>query len=230
MISLIESHLRADARYTVSRMPRVVVVSFGALLCALTLIALVAPAARSAPPSAGRGMGSTLTGPLLVATERLDGSPFARTVVYVVRHDAGGAFGLVVNRPGPEVRLAPLLREFGVDDRGVTGRIRVHGGGPVEPGRGLVLHSAEYAIAGTERLAGDVALTTHPTVLADIARGTGPRRYRFLQGYAGWRGGQLEDEIDAGAWITVPSDSDILFDDDYATKWDRATARRRLSI
>jgi putative transcriptional regulator len=67
-------------------------------------------------------------------------------------------------------------------------------------------------------------------VLADIARGTGPRRYRFLQGYAGWRGGQLEDEIDAGAWITVPSDPDILFDDDYATKWDRATARRRLSI
>jgi putative transcriptional regulator len=208
-------------------MPRVVAVPFGALLCALTLIALVAPAARSAQSSAGSG---TLTGQLLAAAEKLDGSPFARTVVYVVRHDAGGAFGLVINRPGPEVRLGPLLREFGLDDRGVTGRIRVHGGGPVEPGRGLVLHTAEYAIAGTERLAGDVALTSHPAVLADIARGTGPRRYRFLQGYAGWRGGQLEGEIDAGAWITVSADLDILFDDDYATKWDRATARRRLSI
>ena len=217
-------------RYTVPRMPRVVAVPCGALLCALALIALVALPARSAPPSAERGMGSTLAGQLLVATDRLQGSPFARTVVYVVRHDASGAFGLVVNRPGPEVPLGPLLREFGLDDRGGIGRIRVHGGGPVEPGRGLVLHSAEYAIAGTERLAGDVALTSHPTVLADIARGTGPRRYRFLQGYAGWRGGQLEDEIDAGAWITVPSDPDILFDDDYATKWDRATARRRLSI
>jgi putative transcriptional regulator len=225
------------SRYTRPRLLRVVAVSFGTLLCALTLIALVALPARSAPPSVQRWMGPplaragrSLAGQLLVATEGLEGSPFARTVVYVVRHDAGGAFGLVINRPGPEVRLAPLLREFGLDDRGVTGRIRVHGGGPVEPGRGLVLHSAEYAIAGTERLAGDVALTSHPVVLADIARGTGPRRYRFLQGYAGWRGGQLEDEIDASAWITVPADPDILFDDDYATKWDRATARRRFSI
>jgi len=219
-------------RYTVPRMPRVVAVPFRALLCALALIALVAPPARSTQSYAGplAQTGQSLAGQLLVATEGLQGSPFARTVVYVVRHDAGGAFGLVINRPGPEVRLAPLLREFGLDDRGVTGRIRVHGGGPVEPGRGLVLHSAEYAIAGTERLVGDVALTAHPAVLADIARGTGPRRYRFLQGYAGWRGGQLEDEIDAGAWITVSADPDILFDDDYATKWDRATARRRLSI
>lgn len=224
-------------RYTVPRMLRVVAVPFRTLLCALALIALVAPAARSTPPNAGprtapalAQTGRSLAGQLLVATEGLQGSPFARTVVYVVRHDAGGAFGLVVNRPGPEVRLAPLLREFGLDDRGVTGRIRVHGGGPVEPGRGLVLHTAEYATAGTEQLGGDVALTSHPAVLADIAHGTGPRRYRFLQGYAGWRGGQLEDEIDAGAWITVPADPDILFDDDYATKWDRATTGQRLSI
>jgi len=67
-------------------------------------------------------------------------------------------------------------------------------------------------------------------VLADIARGTGPRRYRLLHGYAGWRAGQLEGEIDAGAWITASVDADILFDDDYATKWDRAMARRRLTI
>ena len=211
-----------------------VAVPFGALLCALAVVALPV---LSVPASAGRGMGRalvqadrSLAGQFLVATEGMQDPRFARTVVYVVRHDADGAFGLVVNRPGPEVRLAPLLKQFGLDDRGVGGRIRLHYGGPVEPGRGLVLHSAEYAVAGTERLAGDVALTSQPTVLADIARGTGPRRYRFTEGYAGWRGGQLEDEIDAGAWITVPADSDILFDDDYATKWDRATARRRFSI
>ena len=219
-------------------MPRAVAAPFGALLCALALIALLAPPVRSAWPSRARPAtratlaqaDRSLAGQLLVATEGLQDSPFAHTVVYVVRHDADGAFGLVINRPGPEIPLAPLLRQFGLDDRGVSGRIRVHGGGPVEIGRGLVLHSAEYAIAGTERLAGDLALTSHPTVLADIARGTGPRRYRFLQGYAGWRGGQLEDEIRAGAWITAPADTDILFDDDYATKWERATARRRLSI
>ena len=203
-------------------MSRVVAVPFCALLGALVLIALLAPPGSPAP----RG----LAGQLLVASERLESSPFARAVVYVVRHDASGAFGLVVNRPGPEVPLAPLLHQLGLDDRGVTGRIRTHGGGPVEVGRWAVLHSGEYAIAGTERLAPDVALTSEPAVLADIAHGTGPRRFRLLLGYAGWRGGQLEDEIDAGAWITVPVDLDILFDDDYATKWERATARRRLSI
>jgi len=203
-------------------MSRVVGVPFGALLTAVVLIALLAPPGSPAPRS--------LAGQFLVASERLENSPFARTVVYVVRHDADGAYGLVINRPGPELPLAPLLRQLGLDDRGVTGRIRTHGGGPVEVGRWAVLHSGEYAIAGTERLAPDVALTSEPAVLADIAHGTGPRRYRLLLGYAGWRGGQLEDEIDAGAWITVPADLDILFDDDYPTKWERATARRRLSI
>jgi putative transcriptional regulator len=207
---------------------RVVAVPLGALLCALALLAPAGPVRGVAAAVAQADR--SLVGQLLVATEGLRDPRFARTVVYIVRHDADGAFGLVVNRPGPEMPLAPLLRQFGLDDRGVTGGIRAHYGGPVEPGRGFVLHTAEYATAGTERLAGDVALTSEPAVLADIARGAGPRRYRFAQGYAGWRGGQLEDEIDAGAWITASVDADIVFDDDYATKWDRATARRRISI
>jgi putative transcriptional regulator len=212
-------------------MSRVVAVPFGALLCALALVALLAPARPVR--GGGRALAQanrSLAGQLLVATEGLQDPRFTRTVVYMVRHDAAGAFGLVVNRPGPEVPLAPLLRQFGLDDRGVTARIRLHYGGPVEPTRGFVLHTAEYATAGTERLADGVALTPRPAVLGDIARGAGPRRYRFVQGHAGWRGGQLEDEIDAGAWITASVDADILFDDDYATKWDRAMARRRLSI
>jgi len=205
-------------------------VPFGALLCALALIALVAPPARSTPPRAGSSTAASLAGQLLVATEGLQGSPFARTVVYMVRHDADGAFGLVINRPGPALPFASLLRQMQIDPGDATGRIRVHEGGPVEARRGFVLHTAEYATNGAERVADDVALTTRPDVLADIARGSGPRRYRFLHGYAGWRGGQLEDEIAAGAWITVSADPEILFDEDYATKWARATARRRLNI
>ncbi len=215
-------------RYTVPRMPRVVAVPLGALLCALALLAPAGPVRGVSPAVAQADRG--LAGQLLVATEGLQDPRFARTVVYVVRHDADGAFGLVVNRPGPEMPLAPLLRQFGLDDRGVTGGIRANYGGPVELARAFVLHTADYATAGTERLGGDLALTSQPAVLGDIARGTGPRRYRLLHGYTGWRGGQLESEIDAGAWITASVDADILFDDDYATKWDRAVARRRLTI
>jgi putative transcriptional regulator len=219
-------------------MLRPVAVPFVGLLVALALVTLGGPPVRSAPavapaPAPDRAMAQaerSLAGQMLVATEALQAEAFARTVVYVVRHDADGAFGLVINRPGPALPLASLLRQLQLDPHGVTGRIRVHLGGPVEPLRGFVLHTGEYATSGTERVADDVALTTHPNVLSDIAHGKGPRRYRFLQGYAGWHGGQLEEEIDAGAWITVSADPEILFDEDYATKWARATARRRLTI
>ena len=94
-------------RYTVPRMPRVVAVPLGALLCALALLAPAGPVRGVAPAVAQADRG--LAGQLLVATEGLQDPRFARTVVYVVRHDADGAFGLVVNRPGPEMPLAPLL-------------------------------------------------------------------------------------------------------------------------
>ena len=68
------------------------------------------------------------------------------------------------------------------------------------------------------------------TALSDIARGAGPRKSLFAVGYAGWAPGQLEGEIEQGAWITVPADEALLFDDDHARKWDRATARRRITI
>ena len=214
-------------------------VPVGGLMVALALVTLVgfparpAPAAGPAAPDPVRPIAQgerSLAGQMLVATEALQSPAFARTVVYVVSHDAEGAFGLVINRPGPAVRLASLMRQLNLDPHGVEGRIRVHQGGPVEPRRGFVLHTAEYAASGTERVGDDVALTVQPDVVTDIANGKGPRRYRFLQGYAGWSGGQLEDEIKAGAWITVSTDPEILFDEDYATKWARATARRRQTI
>jgi putative transcriptional regulator len=197
---------------------------------------VVAPAAgpRSAAPD--RALAQTrksLAGQFLVATEDLGDPRFARTVVYLARHDATGALGLIVNRPMQEVPLAALLRRLGMDDRGVTGNIRVHYGGPVEPGSGWLLHTAEYAVEGTDRLAPDLALTPlapRSAVLGEIGRGGGPRRYLFALGYAGWAPGQLEAEIDEGSWITVSADEALLFDDDYARKWERATARRRTVI
>lgn len=173
--------------------------------------------------------GSSLAGQLLVATETLQDPRFARTVIYIVRHDATGAMGLVVNRPVRDLPLAPLLRKFGRDDRGASGSVRAHYGGPVEIGQGFILHTAEYATQGTEPVTGDVALTPAPGVLdalGDTARGAGPRKSLFALGYAGWAPDQLEREIEEGAWITVPADEALLFDEDHARKWDRAMSRR----
>ena len=197
-----------------------------------------AGAASSSPaaapfPRALAQAGPGLAGQFLVATESLRDPRFARTVIYMVRHDATGAMGLVVNRPVRDMPLAPLLRQFGLDDRGVTGSVRAHYGGPVEIGQGFLLHTAEYATEGTERIVGDVAMTPTPGVLnalSDIARGAGPRKSLFAVGYAGWAPGQLEGEIEQGSWITVPADEALLFDDDATRKWERATARRRITI
>jgi putative transcriptional regulator len=198
---------------------------------ALALWVLAGLAWSAAAPSGAASLpaGPSLAGQLMVATERLRDPRFAHTVVYVVRHDASGAMGLIVNRPVRELPLAPLLRQLGLDDRGVTGSVLAHYGGPVELRLGFFLHSAEYATTGTERIAGDVALTPQPGVpglLADLARGAGPRKSLFALGYAGWAQGQLEGEIDQGSWITVPADPALLFDEDASRKWDRATARR----
>jgi putative transcriptional regulator len=181
---------------------------------------------------AGRASGETpsLAGQLLVALEDLRDPRFVRTVVYMLRHDADGAMGLVVNRPLADMPAAEMLARFGIPDEKVSGAIRVHYGGPVEPGRGFVLHTADHMAAGSQVVADGVAFTGSPEMLKLIARGAGPRRSLLALGYAGWAPGQLEGEIRRGSWATVPSDAALLFTDDPDRTWERALARRKLRI
>jgi putative transcriptional regulator len=188
--------------------------------------ALWAAEPADAPPQSAR-----LAGQLLVATSELQDPRFTRTVIYMLRHDARtGAMGLVVNRQLGEVPMAVLLKQSGLPSEGAKGSVRLHVGGPVEATRIIVLHSDDYAGPDTVKVAGGVAVTTEPSILKSIAEGKGPRRARFTLGYAGWAPGQLEAEMEAGYWIVVPSDDAIVFDDAYETKWDRAMARRRISL
>jgi len=193
----------------------------------------VAPPAESAPspaePSPPTPPSSTL-GQMLVATESLRDPRFTETVVYMLRHDATGALGLVINRPIATVPLARVLKSLGRSDEGASGEIRVHYGGPVEPGRGFVLHTGEWMTEDSRLVNGDIAVTTDPTVFDALAHGGGPRRALFAAGYAGWAPGQLEAEIEGGFWIVVSADEALLFDDDAGTKWERATQRRRLTL
>jgi len=188
--------------------------------------ALWAAEPADAPPQSAR-----LAGQLLVATSELQDPRFTRTVIYMLRHDARtGAMGLVVNRQLGEVPMAVLLKQSGLPSEGVKGSVRLHVGGPVEATRIIVLHSDDYAGPDTVKVASGVAITSDPSILQSIAEGKAPRRARFTLGYAGWAPGQLEAEMEAGYWIVVPSDDAIVFDDAYETKWDRAMARRRISL
>jgi putative transcriptional regulator len=203
-------------------------------LCAVFAVAILLPAAaRTARPARAQGPpapAATLAGQLLVALPSLSDPRFTRTVIYMVKHDAGGATGLIINRPIGDVPISVLLKQTGLPETGATGSIKLHVGGPVEPTRISVLHSDDYKGPETTLLAGGMAVTSQPDILEAIVAGKGPRRAHFNVGFAGWGPGQLEEEIRDGYWVTVPSDSAIIFDDVYETKWDRAMAKRRINL
>jgi putative transcriptional regulator len=185
----------------------------------------------AAVPAGTQAQNARLAGQLLVASPELEGPVFSRTVIYMVRHDARtGAMGLVVNRPLGEVPMAVLLKQSGLPSAGAKGSVKLHVGGPVEATRIFVLHTDDYAGPDTVNIAGGIAVTAEASILESIALGKGPRRARFTLGYAGWAPGQLEAEMEAGSWIVVPPDTEIIFDDANETKWDRAMARRRISL
>jgi putative transcriptional regulator len=196
-----------------------------ALLLAVVLVATAAADERAATSSR-----RSLTGRLLVATDALRDPRFARTVIYLVRHDAEGAFGLVVNLPIAEVPFERALRPLGLEVPPGSGDVRVHYGGPVQERRGFVLHTPDWAGESTIVVDGRFAVTEDPKVLQAMAQGTGPRRALFLLGYAGWAPGQLDVEVATGAWGVAPADERLVFDEDPQQKWIEATTRRLLEL
>lgn len=169
-----------------------------------------------------------LTGRLLVATPEMGDPRFARTVIYMVSHNEDGAMGLVINRPFARGPISDLLKGLGVESEGASGEIVLHYGGPVKPGQAFMLHSNDYVGDGTTVVDDGIAVTADPEALRAISRGKGPRQSLFLFGYAGWGPGQLEAEIKAKAWFSIPSEEALIFDAEAETKWDRARAKRTI--
>ena len=200
-------------------------------LCGLLALAAVAVASPAAPtPPGDSGEPQALPGEFLIAAPDMDDPRFDHAVILMVQHDAGGAFGLIVNRPVEDEPLAKLLDELGQKSEGASGKIPVYAGGPVEADVGFVLHSAEYKQPETMKIDGQVAVTSSPEVLRDIAAQKGPQHYIFAFGYAGWGPGQLESELKARAWFTAPGDAKLLFGDDPQKLWQDALDRRERAL
>lgn len=180
--------------------------------------------------SSGR---SYLDGQCLIAMPGMRDERFQRTVVYVCAHSDEGAMGLILNRKAPDVALADLLIQLGLVDHQDAIRLRpredpvqVLRGGPVETGRGFVLHSSDYFTdASTLPIDDGVCLTHTIDVLRAIAHGDGPSRALLALGYAGWGAGQLESEIQANGWLHCDADSGLLFDLALDTKYQRALSK-----
>jgi len=192
---------------------------------ALALPATVLHAAR--PTAPGVAGPTSLAGQLLIASPELRQPEFDHAVILLAKHTREGAVGIIINRPGKMHPIADLVTAFGGDAAGVRGDIQIFSGGPVDPGIGFVVHSAEYQTPDTLDIDGRVALTLAPEVLRDIGLEKGPRKSLAAFGYAGWAPAQLDNELAHGVWMTLPEEPAIVFDGDRAKLWDDLRARQK---
>ncbi|MFN7192298.1 MAG: YqgE/AlgH family protein [Rhodospirillales bacterium] len=164
-------------------------------------------------------------GHLLVAMPSMSDSRFERSVIYMCAHNPDGAMGLVINRPFEQMSFPDLLEQLEIPSSPRTRQILLRSGGPVESGRGFVLHSDDYMHDGSMRVMPGIALTATIDILKALAIGDGPQRSLLALGCAGWSAGQLEGEIQRNGWLTVPTDADLVFDQGLDTLWQRAIGR-----
>lgn len=171
-----------------------------------------------------------LDGQFLIAMPNLKDGNFARSVVYICAHSAAGAMGFIINRAQP-VSFTELLLHLKMVEQteaimlpGATRNFPVLSGGPVETGRGFVLHSDDYVSESSIPVSDDISLTATLDIVRAIYNGRGPARATMMLGYAGWGAGQIEQEIAANAWLNCPANEELIFDPSLDGKYERALA------
>jgi len=184
---------------------------------------------QSAPP--GRGY---LDGQMLIAMPAMSDERFTRAVIYVCAHSTEGAMGIIVNQPAQNIKFPDLLVQLEVIPAVIPAAeriqlpnraedVKVLKGGPVETGRGFVLHSADFFIENsTLPIDEGICLTATLDILKAIARGNGPASAILALGYAGWAPGQLEQEIQQNGWLHCAADPELIFGRDTDTKYEKA--------
>lgn len=164
-----------------------------------------------------------LNGKLLVAMPGMGDPRFDLSVIFMCSHSPKGAMGLIINKPAPDLEFKDLLAQLDIQPDPEAEQIRVHFGGPVEHGRGFVLHSSDYGTNdSTLRVGTDYGMTGTLDILEDISHGAGPEHSLLAMGYAGWGPGQIEDEIARNGWLICDAELSLVFGSDNDGKWQKA--------
>ncbi len=161
----------------------------------------------------------SLVGKLLVAAPSMPDPRFQETVIYMCVHDSDGALGLVLNRRMGVVPREAVAEQFKLDAMPSSDEISLHWGGPVDPGRGFILHSSEYVSDSTEAVGPEIAFSIDTRILTDLVEGKGPEQALLVLGYAGWGAGQLESELKRDDWLVVPGEAAFVFDENLEAMW-----------
>jgi putative transcriptional regulator len=164
-----------------------------------------------------------LTGQLLIAMPGMPDPRFEHSLIYLCAHSNEGAMGLIVNKPSADVTFGNLVEQLSIESPIDVRDIRVHFGGPVELGRGFVLHSPDFQSQMTTLNVDEAfSMTGTLDVLETIAQGAGPEKRLIVLGYAGWGPGQLESEIASNGWLTCDASPALVFDTEDDQKWEAA--------
>lgn len=164
-------------------------------------------------------------GKLLISTLKIQESIFAKSLVFVASHNESGAMGIIVNRKLEGANSREVIEGLGTKFPKFQlkkPKIDLYHGGPVDEMRGFVLHSSDYKSPNTVAFPNGLAITSERQILADAIRGRGPKDIMLAMGFANWSKGQLEMEIEEGAWIAVPASADLVFNEPNLTKWQKA--------
>lgn len=165
------------------------------------------------------------TGQLLIAMPGIMDERFYKTVIYICAHSEDGAMGLILNHIMTGISFQELLEQLEIDGVPTSIDPPIHFGGPVDVGRGFVLHTNDFKQEGTIEVDEKIFLTSKLDILKAIAKGDGPRKSLLALGYAGWSAGQLDEEIRANGWLQAPADDDLLFGADQRSKWEKSIAK-----
>ena len=162
-----------------------------------------------------------LTGQVIVSMPSLQDERFYKTVIYICAHSSEGSMGIIINKKIDYDLFPSLLEQLGID-KPINNKLFLRYGGPVESGRGFVLHSDDIVRKETLNINKGVALTSTSEFFEDLVKGNGPENSILALGYAGWQPGQLENEIIQNSWMSLPVETNFLFDDAVSKKWDEA--------
>ena len=152
-----------------------------------------------------------LTGQIIISMPSLQDERFFKTVIYICAHSKEGSMGIIINKKIDYDLYPDLLEQLGID-KPLENKLFLRYGGPVESGRGFILHSDDMVRKETLNIDNGVALTSTAEFFDDLSVGKGPKNSILALGYAGWGPGQLEAEIFHNSWMTLSVDNSFLFD------------------
>jgi putative transcriptional regulator len=166
--------------------------------------------------------GDNLTGHFLIAMPSLNDSFFNQAVTYICEHDETGSFGIIINQK-TDITLKQIVKEMKIEtDDDYNEKQSVFIGGPVDQGRGFILHRPPGHWQSSLRVNDHVALTTSKDILQAIVNNKGPEDSIVALGYAGWAAGQLENEMANNTWLSCPADEQIIFNTPVEQRWKAA--------